>query len=232
MDENVALGVELRGLGDAFHFGDFGQDLSEQAGFVQQFESPAGLALGEHFGELVADALAADGVDTRSELADRGVSGGVEGKAEAGGEADGAEEAELVFFEAAGGRADGAEDSGVEVGEAAYVVEEPSAECFAHGGRWPIGGKNGQDRRIKQKPVDGEVAALGVFLGACGVADFVRAAAVGVGAVGAKRGHFGHHLRWGRLCFGRAREFCSLTGSGDQDDAEVGSDCEGAGEHF
>ena len=65
------------------------------------------------------------------EVANGGERVGLDGVAEARGEADGAQQAELVFVEAAVGIADGADDAGVEIGEAVDVIEE---SC-AHGGR-------------------------------------------------------------------------------------------------
>ena len=63
MDPDVALGMELRRLLDALHPCDFRQNLDEEAGFVEQFEGAAGVAFGEHPGELVANAFAADRMD-------------------------------------------------------------------------------------------------------------------------------------------------------------------------
>jgi hypothetical protein len=102
----VAFGVVLRRLRDAFHARDFGQHFGEEAGFIEQLKGAAGVAFGEHLGKLVADTLAADCVNARGESADGGVSGGFDFKSEARGEADGAQQAELVFLKAAlgGGR--------------------------------------------------------------------------------------------------------------------------------
>ena len=69
VDPHVALGMVLRRLRDALHPCDFGQHLHEQTGLIEQFESAAGVALGEHFGQLVAHALAADGVNASGEFA-------------------------------------------------------------------------------------------------------------------------------------------------------------------
>jgi len=38
MNPHVAFGMKLRRLLDAFHRSDFGKDLLEQPGFIQQFE--------------------------------------------------------------------------------------------------------------------------------------------------------------------------------------------------
>jgi hypothetical protein len=82
------------------------------------------MALGEHFCQLVTDALAADGFGFGCETAHGGGCDGFDLEAEAGGEADGAQDAQVVLFKALLGLANGANDSGVEVGEAAYVVDD------------------------------------------------------------------------------------------------------------
>ena len=203
---DVALGVILGGLLDALEAGDFREDLGEEAGFVEELEGAASMALCQHAGEFVADTLAADGLDFGGLGSDGGVGGGVEGEAEACGEANGAEHAKVVFFEAASGGADGAEDAGLEVGEAAYVVEDGGLES----------GVGVELFRIEEEAVDGEVAALDVFLGRLAVADLVGVAAVGVCAVGAEGGDFGG----GGLAFDFGR---------DEDDAEVSANSEGPG---
>ena len=136
MDPDVTFGVELRRLLDTFHPGDFRKDLDEEVGVVEEFEGAARMAFGEHLGQLFADALAADGVDAGGELAHGGESGGFDLESEAGGEADGAKQAKLVFFEALFGSADGANDAGIEIVEAADVVEQTCAD----GGRLLIWG--------------------------------------------------------------------------------------------
>ena len=57
MGEDVAFGMELRRLLDSFHGGDFGQDLGQEGGRIEQFESAAGAAFGEHLGQFFAHAL-------------------------------------------------------------------------------------------------------------------------------------------------------------------------------
>ena len=70
------------------------------------------MALGEHAGEFVADAFAAYACNMRGERPDGGEGGLVDFEVETGGEADGAEHAQVVFFEAERWVADGAEDAG------------------------------------------------------------------------------------------------------------------------
>ena len=95
---------------------------------------------------------------------------GFDGVAEARGEADGAQHAEFVFGETAGRFADGADNSGGKIGATTDEVED-FADVVAH-----------------EKAVDGEIAALDVFLGRLGIDDLVGMAAIGVAEVGAKRG--------------------------------------------
>ena len=98
-------------------------------------------------------------------------------------------------------------DAGGEVVAAADEVERGGGEV--------AGRLEGEG--VEQHAVDGEVAAEDVLAGAGGEADGVGAAAVGVGAVGAEGGDLGGDVRSAGLR--RA----------DEDDAEVGSDREGAG---
>src|SRR5258708_19809616 len=89
--------MELRRLRDAFHSGDFGEQLGEEAEFVEEFEATAGSALGEELGELFADALRGNDVDFARVSADGGESCGFDGVAETRSEADGAPHAEFSF---------------------------------------------------------------------------------------------------------------------------------------
>ena len=137
--------------------------------------------------------------------------GGVDGETKAGGEADAAEHAELIFCEAQPRGADGAEDAGGKIGLTAYQIED--------GGGGEGDGVVGvvfKGDGIEEHAVDGEVAALDVVSGVGGEADAVGAAAVGVGSVMAEGGDLG----WG-LAFYFAH---------DEDDAEVGTYLEGTGE--
>jgi len=71
--------MELRRLRDAFHSGDFGEQLGEEAEFVEEFEATAGSALGEELGELFADAFRRNDVDFARVSADGGESCGFDG---------------------------------------------------------------------------------------------------------------------------------------------------------
>ena len=167
---DVAFGVEFGRLGDALHAGGLGQEDVEQSGSVEEFETAAGAAFSEDAGEFVADPFGGDGGDGGGEAREGVPGGGFDFEAEAGGEADGAEEAEAVFGEALHGVADGAEAAGVEVGEAVDVVDDIAGEG------------------IFEEGVEGEVAAEDVLAGVGFEGDGFGAAAVAVGVVGAEGG--------------------------------------------
>jgi hypothetical protein len=122
--------MELRRLLDALHPSDFGKHFSEEAGFIQKFKGSARMAFNEHFGQLVAHSLAADGSGFGSQAAHGGSRCGVQLEAEAGSEAHGAQHAQMVFFKAQFGLADGANDAGFEVGQSAHVVDDRRAKIF------------------------------------------------------------------------------------------------------
>ena len=60
VDPDVSLGVELWGLLHSFHLGYLGQHHLQQAGIVEQLEPAARGALGEQFGQFVAEPLGGD----------------------------------------------------------------------------------------------------------------------------------------------------------------------------
>ncbi len=70
VNPHVAFGMKLRRLLHAVHAIDLRQHLLQQAGRVQQLESRASVALGQHLGQLVANPLAADLVDQRRQLSE------------------------------------------------------------------------------------------------------------------------------------------------------------------
>src|SRR5260370_26596146 len=164
--------MELRRLRDAFHSGDFGEQLGEEAEFVEESEATAGSALGEELGELFADAFRGNDVDFARVSADGGESCGFDGVAETRSEADGAQHAEFVFCETAGWVTDGADDSCGKIGPAADEVED-LAGVMEH-----------------EKAVDGEIATLHVFFRRLGIDDLVGMAAVGIADIGAEGGDF------------------------------------------
>ena len=213
--------MKLRRLLHALHPCYFGQHLDEQAGFVQQFESAARLALGEHFGEFVANALAAHRVDAGSQGAHGRGGLRFEHEAEPRREAHRAQQAKLVFFKAPAGFADGADDAGIEIRQPAHVIQK---SC-AHGET--VVARVREPGRIKQQSVDGEVAALHVVARRRGVADLVGVAAIGVHAVGTERCDLGD------AALGHRALFAPCAGFGrDQHNAEVRADGKSARKHL
>lgn len=169
---DVAFGMELGRLGDALHGFDFGEDGFEEVQFVEEFEASAGVGFGEDASQFVAGSFGGDGGDFETVGADGfgGFRFDIEG--ETGGEADGAEEAEMVLGEALGGAADGADEFVGQVGLAIDIVEDAV----------------GLD--VEEHAVDGEVTAGGVLDGVGFELDGLGAPAVGVGAVAAEGGDF------------------------------------------
>ena len=188
--------MELRGLLAAFELFDLGEDFLEESALVEEVEAADAIRVGENFDEFLADAFGADGVDVGGVGAEGVPRGGIYLVVETGGEADGAEEAEFVFAETGDGVADGAEGFGLQVGLAADEVDELVRD------------------RIVEHAVDGEVAAVGVFLGR-GEGDHLGTASVDVFVVGAEGGDF---------------EGAAVLH--DEDDAEMGADGLGVGEKF
>jgi hypothetical protein len=208
MNPDVAFGVVLGRLGHVVQLRDFGQDLLEEAGAVEEFEGAAGVAFREHTGEFVADAFAADLIDGVSELADGALGFGIDGEVEARGKADGAEHAQLVFFKTAMRLADGADDAGAEIALAADVIENSGGEIAG----LPV------EHGVEHHAVDGEVTTENVFAGARGEAHLGGVAAVEVGYVRAKCSNLGDN-------------FVTINIVADKNHTEVGADGEGAGKH-
>ena len=172
VDPDVALRMELRGLGNSLQGGDFGENFGEQVKFVEEFKGAASGTFGKKFGEFFADAFGRDNINFVCVFADGGEGSGFDGVAEARGETHRTEHAELIFGETAGRLADGADDSGREIGATTDKIED-LAGIVAH-----------------EETVDGEVAALHVFFWRFGIDDLVGMAAVGVANVGAEGGYF------------------------------------------
>ena len=163
VNPDVALGMILRRLIDAFQARNLRQNVLQQTGLIQQLKCETGVAFGEHSGELVADAFAADGLDSGRQCAHRRFGCRIERKVEAGSEADRAQHAQAILVEAKRGVADGANDADVEVGETSNLIDHRFAEScrvpdlrietlFTH-----------VCEGIKQQTVYGEIAALHIF---------------------------------------------------------------------
>jgi len=107
--------VVLGRLGHAAELRDFGQDFFEEAGAVQQLKSAAGVAFGEHAGELVADAFAADLSDSGGELADGALGFRFDGEVEAGRRNARRGACAACLLQSGGGLANGADDAVAEI---------------------------------------------------------------------------------------------------------------------
>lgn len=79
---------------------------------------------------------------------------------------------------------------------------------------------------IEEEAIDGEVAALDVFSGGFGVADFIGMTTVRVNAIVAEGGDFGDAALGDGTLFAIAADI-----RGDEDYAEVSANGEGAGKH-
>ena len=62
--KNVAFGMEFRRLLHALHRRNFRQDFAQQAGLVEQQKGLAGVAFGKHFGQFIAHPLTRDLTDS------------------------------------------------------------------------------------------------------------------------------------------------------------------------
>lgn len=171
VDEDVALGMELRGLLAALERLDLGQQLAQESARIEQVEAAHPAGVGEDLHQLVADALGAHDMDLRGEVADGRPCIRLDLEAEPGGEADAAQDAQLVLLEALARIPDGADDARLEIGAAADVVDH----AFLDG--------------IVEKAVDREIAPPGIALG-IGKGDGFRVASVAVLAIGAEGGDF------------------------------------------
>lgn len=147
--EDIAFGVKLWRLFDAAHCVDFGQDVFQQSRVAQQVECAPGFGgLGPHARQFLQDAFGADLQDFFRIGTDRARRGGIQVELQHGGEAYGAQHAEVVFLKASAGIPDGANDSRAQIVESADVVDD----CMAGG--------------IVEQAIDGEVASPGILIGA------------------------------------------------------------------
>ena len=134
MDPDVAFGVELGRLRDALHGGHLRQKIRQQAGLIEQLETAARATLGENAHQLIANALGGNAQDG-GVIAAKGVKGArFDGESEAGGEADGAQQAQMIFLEARIGIADGADDAAFQVRAAVDEIENLAAGPDPSGG--------------------------------------------------------------------------------------------------
>src|SRR5271170_5822636 len=164
--------MKLRRLLDAFHARNLRQHLRQQAQLIEQFESAASSALGENFGELVVQAFRGNHENFGSEPPNGCGSLGLDREMETRREAYSANEAQLVFFEAALGIANGANNSRAQIGPAVNVVE------------------NFVRARIEQQTIDGEIAPQYVFFRRRRENHAVRMPPIGIACIGTKSGDF------------------------------------------
>jgi hypothetical protein len=122
--------MKLRRLLNALHARDLWKNLSQEASLIQKFKGSPRTSLGEHLGQLVAYSLTADKVDFWCQSSHGGSRCGVQLEAEAGSEAHGAQHAQVVFFKAQLGLADSANDAGIDVSQAAHVIDHRSAKIL------------------------------------------------------------------------------------------------------
>ena len=137
------------------------------------------MALGEHFCELVAHTLAADGVNARGERANGALGFRLQIEAEPCREPNRTQHAQMVLCKAQFRTPDGAHHARIEISEAADAIDHCEAEKFritntlvqkAAPTQWA--------QRVEQQPVNREIAALHVLLGAHGVTHRIGMAAI------------------------------------------------------
>ena len=175
MDPDVTLGMVFRRLGATAHLQKFGNPGGDQPGVMEEVKSAGRVGAGENFNQLLPDALGSEVFGFGGEASEGRPGLGLDGEAKLDGKPDGAEEAETVLGEAGGGIADRADGLGGQVRFAAHIVEDLVFQG------------------VKEHPVDGEVPALGVFLGG-GEGDRGGASAIQIGAIDPKGGDFKHMI--------------------------------------
>jgi len=169
---DVAFGMELGRLGDALHGGDFRQQIAQQARGVQHFEAAPRSAFGEDADQFVAHALGGNAQDGGMLAPERRERGRLDFEPQARGEANGAQQAQMVLAEARIGVANGADDAAVQILASADVIH------------------HGAVQRVHQEAVDGEVAAQNVLAGIGFIIHAGGSAAIGIGVIAAEGGHF------------------------------------------
>src|ERR1051326_3115815 len=209
MSPDIAFGMKLGRLLDAFHGGDFGENIAEQTGFIEQFKAAASSAFGEDADQFIAHTLRGYESDAGVQFPNRSHGGGLDLESETRGETDGAQHAEVIFVEAARGIADGANDSEAQVFETADIVDRR---------RFHVQG-------VEQKRVDGEVTAENVLSGVALEGDGGGGAPVVIGIIAEERSDFDAgdqdyaELRAHELGFGK--DFEQLIGAGVGGDVVV-----------
>ena len=119
------------------HGGNFRQQHGQQAALVQQVQAVSGAAFGEDANQFVAHALGRDARNQLSMAPDGREGFRLNRESQPGGEAYGAQQAQMVFAKACVGIADGADQPGIEIGTAPDVIEH-----------WRVGGRVGRRKRL------------------------------------------------------------------------------------
>ena len=144
--EDVAFGMKLGGLLDAFQGVNFRENVFEQSGITEQFETASCAAFGEDQYQLVVNALDACFGNCRCDLGDGAVGFIIDYEVEPCGESDGAEYSEVVFLESFLWFPDGANGTRCEVFLPANIVD------------------NIVVLRIEEEGIDGEVTSARILL--------------------------------------------------------------------
>src|SRR5437763_12014023 len=160
MHKYVSLWMKLRRLLNPFHRSDLGKNFSQQSGFIQQLERPSGMAFGQHASQFIADPLTGDLMNLRCELPKCLKGRWVNLIFEARRESHCPQHPQLIFAEPQLGIADGADEASVQIVFAADEIQNFVRE------------------RIKQQPVDGEIAALDILLRIAAEANLIRMAPI------------------------------------------------------
>ena len=163
MVEDRALRMVIGRLLTGDRSGDLRKDLFEQAALAQQLQAARRVRRLQELHQLFADALGADGFDLGCVGLQRGEGARFDREIQLGGEAHGAQQAEVVLGEAFGRHADRADDPGAQIG----FTLDPVVQLFAHG--------------VVEQAVDGKVAAEGV---GHGIAEYDAAWAAAILVIG------------------------------------------------
>ena len=166
---DVAFWMILRWLPDAFHGCDFRQQFAKKSGVVEKLKTVSRGAFGQQLGQFIANALWRHEMDFRGVFANGRQGVRFDLVSEARRKSHRAQHSQLVFGEPSLGFADSANDARREICTPAYKVQHFTGVM------------------LHQQAVDGEVAALNIFLRRARVDDLVRMAAVGVADVAAER---------------------------------------------
>src|SRR5580704_2132160 len=163
--------MKLWRLFDSFHGLDLGQNFMQQSGFVEQQKSLPGAAFRQHLAEFIANPLLRHVTNLRCQRLNRLKSFGLDGVAKTRRKADGTQHPKLVLGKAPLGIANGSNDPVLQI-----LLPPDEIQDLVR-------------VRIEQQAIDGEIAALNIFLRIFAEANLVGMTAVAVSDVAAKRGN-------------------------------------------